>query len=212
VAVLTLALGIGANTAIFSLIDALLLKSLPGVEDPQQLVLVTVRPWPFLSYPQYEHLRDGNQSLSGLFAHSGLDMKYRMGVAGSDAIDAEWVWAPPVSGNFFSVLGVPAILGRTLTPEDGHPGNPQPVAVISHDCWRRHFGQDPAVIGKTIMLEGVSNVLSLGDDEIPWGMRKGAVPGTGSTADKGMNIHATAVGLAYFQTSTAFRKFHDYRG
>jgi predicted permease len=155
VAVLTLALGIGANTAIFSLINALLLKSLPGVKDPQQLVLVTVRPWPFLSYPQYERLCNANQSLSGLFAHSGRDVKYRMRVAGSDGADAEWVWAPPVSGNFFSVLGVPALLGRTLTPDDDHPSDPQAVAVISYDFWRRRFGQDPGAIGKTITLDDV---------------------------------------------------------
>ena len=154
VAVLTLALGIGANTAIFTLIDALLLKSLPGVKDPQQLVLVTVRPWPGLSYPQYEHLCSANQSLSGLFAHAEQDFQRRVWVAGSDAADAEWVWAPPVSGNFFSVLGVSALLGRTLTPDDDRPGDPQAVAVISHDLWCRRFGQDPGVIGKTITLEG----------------------------------------------------------
>ena len=68
VAVLTLALGIGANTAIFSMINALLLKSLPGVEDPHQLALVTDNGWPNLNYPLYEHLRDGSQSFSGLFA------------------------------------------------------------------------------------------------------------------------------------------------
>lgn len=153
VAILTLALGIGANTAIFSLINGLLLKPLPGVQDPQQLMLVTVRPWPFLSYPQYEHLCQANQSLSGLFAHAGQEFKRRMRVAGSDAAEAEWVWAPPVSGNFFSVLGVPALLGRMLTPEDDRPGAPEPVAVISHDLWCRRFGQDPAVIGRTITLD-----------------------------------------------------------
>ena len=154
VAVLTLALGIGANTAIFTLIDALLLKSLPAVKDPQQLVQVTVRSWFCLSYSQYEHLCTANQSLSGLFAHAAQDFERRVRVAGSDAADAEWVWAPPVSGNFFSVLGVSAILGRTLTPEDDRPGDPQAVAVISYDFWSRRFGQDPGVIGKIITLEG----------------------------------------------------------
>jgi predicted permease len=153
VAILTLALGIGANTAIFSLINALLWKPLSGVQDPQQLMRVTVRPWPFLSYPQYEHFCKANQSLSGLFAHAGQEFKRRMRVTGSDAAEAEWVWAPPVSGNFFSVLGVPALLGRMLTPEDDRPGDPEPVAVISHDLWCRRFGQDPAVIGRTITLD-----------------------------------------------------------
>jgi predicted permease len=144
VAVLTLTLAIGANTAIFSLTNGLLLKSLPGVKDPQQLVLVTDKGRPSLSYPFYEHLRDNNQSFSGLFANCGVDER-RM----------EWVSAQAVSGNFFSVLGVPAVLGRTLTSNDDRSGDPQPVAVISHDFWVRRFGQDPAVVGKVITLEDV---------------------------------------------------------
>lgn len=154
VAVLTLALGIGANTAIFSLIDALLLKSLPGVEEPQQLVLVTDNGWASLSYPLYEQLRDGSQSLSGLFASSWID-KRKMKVTGSGDVKAELVWNQPVSGNFFSVLGAQALLGRTLTANDDLSGDPQPVAVISYDFWRRRFGRDPAVVGKTITLEDV---------------------------------------------------------
>jgi predicted permease len=152
IALITLAIGIGANTAIFSLINALLLKSLPGVKYPQQLVRVIFPPAPFLSYLQYERLCDANQSLSGLIAHAGQEMKRRMRIAGSDATDTEWVWAPPVSGNFFSVLGVSAVLGRTLTPDDDRPGDPQAVAVISYDLWQRRFGRDPTVIGKTIIL------------------------------------------------------------
>jgi predicted permease len=152
IALITLAVGIGANTVIFTLIYALLLKPLPGVKDPQRLVRVTAPPAPIFSYRQYERLCDANQSLSGLFAHASQEMKRRVRVAGSDATDTEWVWAPPVSGNFFSVLGVSAVLGRTLTPDDDRPGNPQPVAVISYDFWQRRFGRDPSVIGKMIML------------------------------------------------------------
>ncbi len=154
VAVLTLALGIGANTAIFSLIDALLLKPLPGVQDPQQLVLVTDNGWASLPYPLYAHLHDSSQSLSGLFASSGV-RKGKMKVTGSGEVKAESVWSQPVSGNFFSVLGTPAALGRMLTPNDDRAGDPQSVAVISFDFWRRRFGQDPAVIGKTVMLEDI---------------------------------------------------------
>lgn len=154
VAVLTLALGIGANTAIFSLINALLLKSLPGVKDPQQLVLVTDNGWPSLSYPLYEHLRDGSQSLSGLFASSWVG-KRKLRVVGSGALNVESVWTQAVSGSFFSVLGAQAALGRMMMPDDDRPGDPRPVAVISHDFWRRRFGQDPAVIGKTVTLEDV---------------------------------------------------------
>jgi predicted permease len=154
VAVLTLALAIGANTAIFSLINGLLLKSLPGVKDPQQLVLVTDKGRTSLSYPFYEHLRDNNQSFSGLFANCGVKER-RMRLSGLDATEVEWVSAQAVSGNFFSVLGVPAVLGRTLTSNDDRSGDPQPVAVISHDFWVRRFGQDPAVVGKVITLEDV---------------------------------------------------------
>src|SRR4030042_4237466 len=117
VAVRTLALGIGANTAIFTLIDALLLKPLPGVKDPQQLVLVTDNGWASLSYPLYEHLRDNNQSFSGLFASPGIG-KRRMRIVGSNAVEAEPVWNQAVSGNFFSVLGARAALGRTRPPDD----------------------------------------------------------------------------------------------
>ncbi|MCL5278580.1 MAG: ABC transporter permease [Planctomycetes bacterium] len=154
VAVVTLALGIGANTAIFTLIDALLLKPLPGVQDPQQLVLVTDNGWASLPYPLYEHLHNSSQSLLGLFASSGVS-KRKMKVTGSEEVKAESVWNQPVSGNFFSVLGAPAVLGRMLTANDDRPGAPQPVAVISYDFWRRRFGQDPAVIGKIITLEDV---------------------------------------------------------
>ncbi len=154
VVVLILALGIGANTAIFTLINAMLLRSLPGVEDPQQLVLVTDNGWPNLNYPLYEYLRDNNESLSGLFASPHVDKGW-VGIPGSGAREAELVSNHAVSGNFFSVLGVSAYLGRMLTPEDDRPGEPQPVVVISHDFWRRRFGRDPVVIGKTITLEDV---------------------------------------------------------
>lgn len=154
VAVLTLALAIGANTAIFSLTNALLLKSLPGVKDPQQLVLVTDNGWPSLSYPLYEHLCDGNKSLSGLFVSPSVG-KRMMTVPGSGAEEAEPVWNQAVSGDFFSVLGVSAALGRTLTPNDDRPGDPQPVAVISYDFWVRRFGQDPEVVGKVVTLEDI---------------------------------------------------------
>jgi len=154
VAVLTLALGIGANTAIFSLVDALLLKSLPRVKNPQQLVLVTDNGWASLSYPLYERLRDGNQSLSGLSTAAGID-KRQMIVIGPGTAEAESVWAQAVSGDFFAVLGVSAVVGRTLTPHDDRPGDPRAVVVISHGLWQRRFRLDPAVVGGTITLNDV---------------------------------------------------------
>ncbi|MCL5278878.1 MAG: ABC transporter permease [Planctomycetes bacterium] len=154
VAVLTLALAIGANTAIFSLINALLLKSLPQVKDPRRLVLVTDNGWPNLSYPLYEHLRDHSESLTGLFASPYID-KGRVGIPDAGAAEVELLRNQAVSGNFFSILGVSATLGRMLTSEDDRAGEPQPVVVISHDFWSRRFGRDPAVLGKTITLEDV---------------------------------------------------------
>jgi predicted permease len=153
VAVLTLALGIGANTAIFTMINTLLLRSLP-VKDPQQLVLVTDGGNASLGYPLYEQFRDGNQSFSGLFAADGIS-KRSMTVTDASGAEAAPVWARAVSGNFFSVLGVPAAAGRTLTPNDDSAGDPQAVAVISHGFWQRRFGMDPTVIGKKIVLDEV---------------------------------------------------------
>ena len=116
VAVLTLALGIGANTAIFSVINTLLLRSLP-VKNPDELVLVTslgrTGPGYTFSYPLYEKLRDGARSLSGLFATGGV-FKRRMVASGLGGADTEFIRAEEVTGNFFSVLGVQAMLGRTF--------------------------------------------------------------------------------------------------
>jgi predicted permease len=154
VAVLTLALGIGANTAIFTLINALLLKSLPGVKDPHQLVLVTDRGSYSQPYVVYDWLREHSRSFSGLFS-IGWPEKRRVGVLGQNAAQAEPVQAQAVSGNFFDVLGVSAALGRTLTANDDLAGRPQAVVVISHNFWRRRFALAPAVIGTVITLNDI---------------------------------------------------------
>ena len=154
VAVLTLALGIGANTAIFTMINTLLLRSLP-VKDPQQLVLVTDRGNASLGYPLYEQLCDGNQSFSGLFTATNGISKRNMTVTATGGAEAEPVWTRAVSGNFFSVLGVPAAAGRTLTVNDDRAGNAQAAAVISHGFWKRRFGLDPAAIGRRIVLDEI---------------------------------------------------------
>jgi predicted permease len=145
----TLALGIGANTAVFSLIDAFLLKLLP-VRDPQQLVLVrATNPRGGITgsftYPIFEQFRDQNRSFSGIFAYDHT--RVSVTVEGQP----EMVWGDFVSGSYFDVLGVSAILGRTFTADDDQAGK-QPAAVISSGYWGRRFGRDPAVIGKTIYL------------------------------------------------------------
>src|SRR2546425_10029047 len=132
VAVLTLAVGIGANTAIFTVINTLLLRSLP-VEKPEQLVLLTNvgsegRDEVF-SYPLYRDLRDGSHSLSGLFAAGGPGRQRILAGAPVDS-EAEPITGQAVSGNFFSVLGVSALIGRTLSDSECQAGRPEPVAVL----------------------------------------------------------------------------------
>ncbi|HTH49028.1 MAG TPA: ABC transporter permease [Candidatus Limnocylindria bacterium] len=163
VAVLTLALGIGANTALFTVINTVLLRSLP-VEHPEELVQVTVNnrtghPDYSFSYPFYEQLRDQGHSLSGLFAAGWVGDKDSFFVPQSGSPEAETIRGQAVSGNFFSVLSVPALLGRTLTEADNHPGAPQAVAVISHGFWQRRFGGDPSVIGKAVTFKDVPFVI-----------------------------------------------------
>ncbi len=154
VAVLTLALGIGANTAIFTLINTLLLRPLPVVKDPQQLVLVTDGGNASLGYPLYERFVDGSRSFSGLFAATGISNR-SMGITIASGTPTEPVQAQAVSGNFFSVLGVTAAVGRTLTLNDDRAGNAQAVAVISHSFWQRRFALDPAIIGERIILDEI---------------------------------------------------------
>ena len=156
IVVITLALGIGANTAIFSLIDALLFKSLP-VEDPQQLVLFsTVRQAGndvTFSYPLFERFNQANHSFAGIIAsNGGATMRMTVAEPGASG-QLESVQTEQVSGNYFSVLGVKAVAGRTLTAEDDRASDPQPVAVISYDFWQHRFGLDPGVVGRKIILE-----------------------------------------------------------
>jgi predicted permease len=151
VAVAVLALGIGANTTIFSLVNAVLLRPLP-VKDPDQLVLLlTKRPDSVnhnFSYPAYADYRDRNDVLSGLIAYSFTTASFSSG--GS----TERVAAELVSSNYFTTLGVSAALGRTfLSEEDKIPGT-HPVAVVGDGLWKRHFGSDPKTLGKTVTVNG----------------------------------------------------------
>jgi predicted permease len=152
VAVLTLALGIGANTAIFGFIDRLLLRPLP-VDQPQELVTVVEQMEQggvssSFNYPLYLDYRDRNQVFSGLVAYSGVTVNLR-------ATDSsELVKAMIVSGNYFSVLGVKAAQGRMFLPEEDQVPLTHPVTVISQALWHRHFTADPAMVGKTITLNG----------------------------------------------------------
>jgi putative ABC transport system permease protein len=149
IALLTLALGIGANTAIFSLVNTVLLRSLP-VPQPKQIVSVALRgtnePLLAFSYPNYKDFRDRNQVLSGLLAYRFVPLSL------SREGNNERVWGYEVSGNYFDVLGVQAIKGRTFSPEEDRTRLSHPVVVISYGSWQRRFGGDPDVIGKDVLL------------------------------------------------------------
>jgi predicted permease len=152
VAVLTLALGIGANTAIFSLIDVVLLKRLP-VKNPEQLVLLrhadsraTVTPFGYLTYKQF---RDQNQVFSSVLAYHPLRLTVSVEGQSEPAVSGQLV-----SGNYYSVLGVNAALGRTIIPDDDRAPSESPVCVISYNYWLRRFAGDSAVLGKIIHIGG----------------------------------------------------------
>jgi predicted permease len=162
--VLTLALGIGANTALFTLVNTVMLRSLP-LENPHELYVLgssmqmsmiqasgpEERNTSFLSHPLYLQLREHSQVFSGLAAVSSFpDYAYMSPeLPGASVETAE---ARLVSGNFFEVLGVRAALGRTFTTQDDIVPGAHPVAVISHDFWSTRFGGDPSVIGTTVLM------------------------------------------------------------
>lgn len=149
IAVITLALGIGANTAIFSLVNAVLLRSLP-VERPSEIVSVAVRgkddSMSAFSYPNYRDFRDRNEALSGLLVYRFVPLSLSRSGAN------ERVWGFEVSGNYFDVLGVKATKGRTFLPEEDKTPLTHPVAVVSYDSWQRRFGGDPDLVGKDVLL------------------------------------------------------------
>jgi predicted permease len=138
VATLLLALTIGANTAIFSLIDAFLLRPLP-VKDPHQLVLVQGA----FPYSTFEQFRDRNRTFSGMFAYD--ETHFSVTINGQP----EYVDGDFVSGEYFDVLGIRPAAGRTFRSDDDRADKP-PVAVLSYRYWNRRFARDPAVIGQII--------------------------------------------------------------
>jgi predicted permease len=155
VAVLTLALGIGANTAIFTLVDAVLLAPLP-VENPAQLVVldvITARgEKQNLSYPLFERIRDEVDAFSGVFAAQDGFARLHVGVPGAAGRSDE-ARVQLVSGEFFPVLGVRALMGRTLMPEDNNPAADSGVAVVSYAFWQRRLGGDAAVVGSILTIK-----------------------------------------------------------
>jgi predicted permease len=157
VAVLSLALGIGANTSIFSLVDTLLLKRLP-VKSPQELYMVAAnpaRPSTSWNYPDYVAFRDHNNSFSGLAACSYGTMAVGLQVESAQSgATTELAWSASVSGNYFETLGVVPELGRLLNPEDDRIPSASPYVVLSYEYWIGRFNGDPGVIGRKLRLNG----------------------------------------------------------
>ena len=153
VCTLTLALGIGANTAIFTVINAVLIRPVPGVANPAELViferLQKNNPDYSFGYPDYLDYRYYNQSFTGLAARCRAPLGLSHGTT-------ERITGELVSGNYFSVLGVNPARGRLIVPEDVRADDESPVAVLSYGIWQRVFGADPQIAGKSILLNGYS--------------------------------------------------------
>ena len=150
VAVLTLALGIGANTTIFSIVNALLLRPLPGLREPNELALIgrtqNGQGFDTFSYADFLDYRATARRMSDIAAYYGAPAHLSMGGA------SDRVRAGVVSGNYFHTLGVTAALGRTLLPEDDDEPNAHPVVMLSHDFWQRRFGSDSTVVGRRVLI------------------------------------------------------------
>jgi predicted permease len=151
IAVLSLALGTGANTAIFSFINALLLRPLP-IEKPSELVSLNnadaKQAFPAFSYPNYKDFRDRNDVFTGLIGYRFTPLSLS-----HDGMN-ERVWGFEVTGNYFEVLGVETILGRTISLDDDRVAGASPVAVMSYKCWQQRFGGDQSIIGKDVIVNG----------------------------------------------------------
>jgi predicted permease len=152
VAILTLALGIGANTATFSVINAILMRPLP-VHRPSELVTINEtlagNTFPSLSIPNYRDVRDRNTVLAGLAAYRLLPTS--LGLPGN----SRRLWGDLVTGNYFDLLGVKPARGRLIQPEDDRIPGGHPVAVLSYDCWRKHFGGDVSVVGQVVKFNSM---------------------------------------------------------
>src|SRR5262245_32244045 len=154
-AVLSLALGIGANTTIFTLINAVLLHPLP-VDDPAELVSVWTtdernqgaqNQFLQLSPMNFRDLRDKNESFSGMAAHAGLPLNITGGTG-----TPEQVFGEIVTGNYFTVLGARAIVGRTFLPDEDQTPGEKLVCVLGYGEWQKRFGGDASIVGRTVGL------------------------------------------------------------
>jgi predicted permease len=151
VAILTLALGIGANAAAFSWIQNVILRTVPGVVEPSRLLVVAPRHasgslTDTMSFPDIRDLNARKDIFDGVIASQFSLSSLKLGQ------DQTWIWGQVVSSNYFELLGVKPVLGRVLLPEENTHINGDPVVVLSHAFWRRQFGSDPKIVGQTIEL------------------------------------------------------------
>jgi macrolide transport system ATP-binding/permease protein len=152
VAALTLGLGIGANTAIFSFVNSLFIRPL-AVTNPDQVIRLYAedsegRKFDVFSYPNYADLRDRNQMFQALAAHKDVAANVGLGDGAEDTT------GEVVTGNYFNLLGVKAVLGRALLPEDDLTPGAHPVVVVSHAFWQRRLGSDRNAVGRKLYING----------------------------------------------------------
>src|SRR5229473_1079219 len=146
-AVLSLALGIGANTIVFSVINALVLKPLP-VRDAERIFFVNNSGHPSNSFPNYRAIRDRNSVFQSLFSYRIIQ------IALDDNAGAQRAWGYLATGNYFETLGLKPALGRFFTPAEDMHANSSPYAVVSYSCWQNRFGGTADIAGKTIRING----------------------------------------------------------
>jgi predicted permease len=199
VVVLTLALGIGANTAVFSFLDRALLRTLP-VKKPHELVMVKYRTEKgdtddCFVYPFYLDLREQSKEMfSGLIAY----WSRRVDLSNGDS--TRKVWGVAVSSDYFSVLGVKPAVGRGFLAEDDQAPGGHPVAIISHGLWQRQFDGDPGVLGKTIRL-----------DDYPLTIVGVAPPEfTGTCVGKGPSVYVPLKMWAHIKDISLEKWFYDW--
>jgi predicted permease len=153
VAILSLALGIGANVAVFSVVNLLLFKPMP-VREPGRLAALYVtepqsRTPSQFSYPDYLDYSENNEAFTDLMGFTGIPLNMTVGNG-----QPELIWGEMVTGNYFSGLGVEPALGRGFLPEEGQTPGARAVAVVNHGFWQRRFNSDPDIVGKVVKLNG----------------------------------------------------------
>jgi putative ABC transport system permease protein len=232
----TLAIGIGATTAIYSVFNSVLLRPLPGVERPAEIVTIRYQPpnrqgsyW--VSYPDYTDVRDATPGLAGLAASIPLAVDLAVeGLPDPEPTDSEVVTA-----NYFDVLGVRPLPGRAFTAEEERPTGTTPAAVISRRLWKRLFDGDPAILGREIRLNGhafsIAGVapagfqgrspLTITDIWLPLGAYPQVIPSIKTLEDRTGRLFGDAVGrlrpgvsveVVQTQAVAAAKASHDFMG